>query len=462
MKSLIILSGLGLAALFAELVNLKKYLSIIIPAGLLLAIGITLQDWNTEHHYFNNMLIVNNYTMMFTVVLCVTGFLWTLLADRYLREETNITDQVALAMFALTGAFVMVAYGHMSMLFLGIEIMSLSFYVLAGSRKNDLFSNEAALKYFLMGSFASGFILFGIALVYGVTGSFHLDVINKYSELSGTDPLFLAGIIMILVGMAFKVSAAPFHFWAPDVYYGSPSIITALMATVGKIAAFAAFVRLFQYGFGYEHSEWVNAITVLALLSMYIGNISALVQKNVKRMLVFSGVAHAGYLLMGISSQNEGSWRAMVFYTLGYSIATLMAFGVYELVSRQSEGNGDISSFNGLSKRNRLAAAAMTTAMLSFAGIPPLAGFFGKYFIFSAAMLSGHFTLVILAVVASVISLYYYLGIIMAMYGKGASSSSEIKADAGYKMVFIIGIILLIVLGAGADFFLSYHLEAGN
>jgi NADH-quinone oxidoreductase subunit N len=462
MKSLIILSGLGLAALVAELVNLKKFLTGAILAGLLLAIAFTLQDWNTEHHYFNNMLIVNNYTMMFTVVLCITGFLWTLLAGRYLREETNITDQMALAMFALTGAFVMVAYGHMSMLFLGIEIMSLSFYVLAGSRKNDLYSNEAALKYFLMGSFASGFILFGIALIYGVTGSFHLDNINNYSELGGTDPLFLAGIVMILVGMAFKVSAAPFHFWAPDVYYGSPSIITALMSTVGKIAAFAAFVRLFQYGFGYEHSQWMSAIIILSILSMFVGNISALVQQNVKRMLVFSGVAHAGYLLIGISSQNQESWRALVFYTLGYSIATLMAFGAYELVSRQSDGNGDISSFNGLVKRSPLTAAAMTVAMLSFAGIPPLAGFFGKYFIFSAAVQNGHFTLVILAVVASVISLYYYLGLIMAMFAKAPAASTEIKSDSGYRAVFILGIILLVLLGLGAEYFLHYELSTGN
>jgi NADH-quinone oxidoreductase subunit N len=400
--------------------------------------------------------------MMFTVVLCITGFLWVLMAGRYLKEETSITDQLALAMFALTGAFVMISYGHMSMLFLGIEIMSLSFYVLAGSRKNDLFSNEAALKYFLMGSFASGFILFGIALIYGVTGSFHLDVISEYSASVGADPLFMAGVIMLLVGMAFKVSAAPFHFWAPDVYYGSPSMITALMATVGKIAAFAAFVRLFQYGFGHQYQQWMGTITILSVLTMYAGNISALVQQNVKRMLAFSGVAHAGYLLIGISSQSIGSWKAILFYTMGYSVASLMAFGAYELVTRQSGGDGNIKSFHGLAKRSPLTAAALAFAMLSFAGIPPLAGFFGKYFIFNAAVEQGHFTLVILAVIASVISLYYYLGLIMAMYAKPAEKSEEVKLDAGYSAVFILGIILLLVLGIGAEYFLNYDLVASK
>jgi len=195
---------------------------------------------------------------------------------------------------------------------------------------------------------------------------------------------------------------------------------------------------------------------------MYVGNITALVQQNVKRMLVFSGVAHAGSLLIGLSSQNQESWRALVFYTLGYSIATLLAFGAYELVSRQSEGKGDLSSFNGLAKRSPLTAAALTFAMLSFAGIPPLAGFFGKYFIFSAAIQSGHFTLVVLAVIASVISLYYYLGLIIAMFAKAPAAQTEIKSDSGYRAVFVLGIILLLVLGIGAEFFLNYDLTVAK
>jgi NADH-quinone oxidoreductase subunit N len=298
-----------------------------------------------------------------------------------------------------------------------------------------------------MGAFATGFLLFGVALIYGVTGSFNIEVIGEYCRANaGNLPMmFNAAIILMMVGMAFKVSAAPFHFWAPDVYTGAPSMVTAFMATVVKTAAIVAFVRLFYGAFGYAPGAWQGAISVMAVLTMFIGNVTAVFQQNVKRMLAYSSVAHAGYLLIALVAMSSFSGGAVFYYTLSYGIASLLAFHILFTVSGNRNEGADIIAFNGLAKRNPLMAFGITVAMLSLAGSPPLAGFFGKYYIFNAAIEAGRYKLVLLAVVASLISVYYYFKVIIAVYFK-QSNEAAIDINGMHKFLYMICIILLFVL----------------
>lgn len=459
MKTLLLLSGLGICSLVAELTNQKKLLPWVVLAGLLAAIGVSIMDWGTDIHYFNNMMALDNTAILFTCVLCFVSFLWFLGSSDYLKNETSITDQVSLILFALVGAFVMVSFQHMVMLFLGIEILSLSLYVLAGSRKNDLFSNESAIKYFLMGSFATGFLLFGIALIYGVTGSFHIEVIgNALSNSANINGLVLTGLIMMLLAMSFKVAAVPFHFWTADVYYGAPTQVTAFMATIAKTAAFAAFMRLFMTAFPFVSGVWVYPLIIISIVTMLLGNIMAVYQSQVKRMLAYSSVAHAGYMLMALLSQNEYTSGSIIYYSLGYSIASLLAFNVYSIVSKGDDANGGFEAYKGLAKRNPLLAAAALVSMLSLAGIPPLAGFFGKYYVFASALEGGHRIMVLFAVLASLISIYYYFKIIIAAFaGTSKHDSETIAVNGTQQFLLIAGIVLLLVLGAAPEMIIRWH-----
>jgi NADH-quinone oxidoreductase subunit N len=279
------------------------------------------------------------------------------------------------------------AYKNMTTLFLGIEIMSIPLYVLAASKKNDVSSNEAGFKYLILGSFATGFLLFGIALVYGATGTFDIMAIRaKISAAQGAMPMFFyVGVMMMLVAMSFKVSAAPFHFWAPDVYQGSPTVITAFMSTIVKTAAFAAFIRLFLVSFGGIDERWNMVMAVIIALSLVVSNITAASQNNVKRMLAYSSISHAAFMLMAILAVQPGmSIPSILYYTLAYSVGSITAFSVIYNVAKKSTEN--IEAFNGLGKRNPLLAFCMLIAMLSLAGIPVTAGFFAKYYIFTTIM----------------------------------------------------------------------------
>ncbi len=448
MKSLLLLSGLGVLTLLSEIFNFKRKIFPAVILGLLATVVVSGLDWNSNRHYFNDMMFVDNYAVAFTCLISFVAFLWFLLAQNYFNDDSNLTDHFALVLFALVGAVVMVSYGNMAMLFIGIETLSLSLYVLAGSRKNDLHSNEAAFKYFLMGAFATGFLLFGIALIYGVTGSFNLQTIANYIAVNpGNVPaLFYTGVLLMMVGLAFKVSAAPFHFWAPDVYQGSPMVITAFMATIVKTAAFAAMFRLFFTCFSTLESVWGNIIFVMAALTLAVGNITATYQESVKRMLAYSSIAHAGYMLLAIVAMNKFSAGSILFYTAAYSVASITAFTVLFNVVAKSN-NEAIDAFNGLSKRNPFMAFAMAVAMLSLAGIPPMAGFFAKYYLFNAALQSGHVTLVIIAVLASLVGVYYYFKVIIAMYFKPATDAGSIEIPMMHKLLLVITLALTFALG---------------
>lgn len=451
MNAFYVVCGLGMASLLAEIVNLKKWLVGFLAIGLAVAAAMIVKDWNTSIHYFSDMVVFDNTALAFSTLICGISIFWFWMAGDYFHEETHITDHAALIVFSISGGIILTAFNNMAMLFLGIEILSISLYVLAGSKKLSLNSNEAAFKYFLMGSFATGFLLMGIALVYGATGSFHLNAIAAYSSAHFYElpAFFYAGVLMILMGIAFKVSAVPFHFWAPDVYEGSPTSVTAFMSTIVKIAAFSAFIRLFSVAFVAAHDVWNIPMQVIMVLTLVIANVTAVFQGNVKRMLAYSSVGHAGYILLGFIGGGAEATGAIFYYLTVYSIASIAAFTVLNQFERAKAGL-DVSSFNGLFKKNPFLAVSMTVALLSLAGIPPLAGFFGKYLVFAVALKHGYTGFVITAVVTSLIGVYYYFRVIIAMYLK-ESDSNAISVSASHKILLFLLMVLSFALGVLPD-----------
>ena len=446
MNTLLVIAGIGIFGLFSEIFRVKKTLLPVVFLGLAAAMATTIIDWNTNISYFNNMMKVDNFSLAFTAVMIGVTFLWFIISPGFFTDETSKSDHFTLVLFALTGGVLMSSFNNVLMLFLGIEILSIALYILAGSNKKNLASNEAALKYFLMGSFATGFLLFGITLVYGATGSFDIDVISTQisSGSMNSSAMLFTGILLILFAMAFKVSAAPFHFWAPDVYQGAPTVITAFMSTVVKTAAIAAFFRLFIHAFTAMTDVWHTLLMIISAATILIGNITAVYQTNVKRMLAYSSLAHAGYMLMAIVSMNTAAPSALLFYTIAYSISSIASFTILLIVSNAT-GNDSIESFYGLAKKSPFLAVITIVSMLSLAGIPPTAGFFAKYYIFVAAMENHLIPLVLIAIVGSLIGVYFYFRVIVAMFRDG-NETPVVFADR-YKIVMVITAILAILLG---------------
>jgi NADH-quinone oxidoreductase subunit N len=411
-------------------------------------------DYNNPQVYFG-MMNFDNYAVVFSCSILIIAFLWFMMAKNYFLQETSVTDHFALILFSLVGAIVMVSFNNLTMLFLGIEILSVSVYVLAASDKSNVMSNESGFKYFLMGSFATGFLLFGITLIYGVTGSFDLATIHTQLSTTNQTGLAFAGVLLLLVGLSFKSSLAPFHFWAPDVYEGAPTTVTTYMATVVKTAAFAAFFRLFSTCFAGIAGHWTDVLWWMVVLTLFIGNVSAVRQKSLKRLLAYSSVAHAGYIAIAIVSIGATSASAIFYYTFTYSISSISAFTILFIVSRH-KGSKDISAFEGMSKANPLLSFAMTVAILSLAGIPPTAGFFAKYYVFLTAIHNGNTLLVLIAVIAALIGIYYYFRVIIAMYFKPEQQLVPIKVGPMHRTVLIITTILTIFLGLFPDFLLGW------
>jgi NADH-quinone oxidoreductase subunit N len=449
MIALFTLCALVVITLLAEIFSFKKALLPIVLLGLPGAFASVFYEWNHPLIYpaFMNMVHFNHYALAFSAVICTTGIFWFVFANDYFEKESVLVDYYALVLSVMTGAIMLTSFTNLTMLFLGIEIMSIPLYVLAASKREDTSSNEAGMKYFLMGSFATGFLLLGIAFVYGATASFDIQgIASVIVKMNGAYPMYLiVGVILILVAMAFKVSAVPFHFWAPDVYTGSPTVITGLMSTIVKTAAIAGFARLFLYGFYGVSEKWVGVLLVLIVFSLVVANITAAAQTSVKRMLAYSSISHAGFLLMAIVCKNELTDNALLYYTLAYSIGSIGAFMVVYLIER-TKGNTDVVSFNGLGKTNPLMAISMTVAMLSLAGIPPTSGFFAKYYMFNNMLGQGYIWIVLLAVITSLIGVYYYFKVIIAMYFKDADGNS-IQAEAEHIAVLIVTALFTIALG---------------
>ncbi|HLP64273.1 NADH-quinone oxidoreductase subunit N [Flavobacterium sp.] len=445
MDSLIAIIALGVFCLIAEIFNFRKAIIPVSIVGLLAVLGYSWYSFTGDASYYNNMIVVNKFSLAFsTLFILLTVFIIALGSDFYKDHPTKFSDYIAIKIFLLSGAICMVSFGNLAMFFLGIEVLSIALYVLAGSSRLDLRSNEAGMKYFLMGSFASGIILFGICLIYGATGYFDIVEIYDISSGAGLPSWFYIGIALLLIGMLFKVAAVPFHFWAPDVYEGAPALVTATMSTLAKVVAIAAMYKL-MVSLNHEITyEMQIVILIVSILSMTVGNIMALRQKNVKRMLAFSGISHAGFMLMTLLSISNSA-GSLLYYTFAYALAGIAAFSVIIFVSK-SKNNEDIANFNGLGKTNPIMAGILTASLLSMAGIPIFSGFFAKFMLFTQTIEAGYLVVVIVGVINSIISIGYYFKLILAMYTKEASDDNHSNAFV-YNVIALVAILLNVVIG---------------
>ena len=451
MATLVILSLLGFLVLFIGAFDLKKAIMPVVILGLIAAFITNALDWDTNQLHFG-MMLVDNFAISFIGLMIFSVLMIMLLAGYQFRnEDSSIADIYGLMIFTLVGAVIMTSYANLVMLFIGIEILSIALYILAGSRRMNLQSNEAALKYFLMGAFASGFLLFGIALMYGTTGSFDLIRISDFVNGNENLPMtFITGVLLIMIGFAFKIGAVPFHFWTPDVYQGTPTLITAFMATVVKTAGIAAFYHLFDICFSAIDSVWFNILWVISISTILLGNISAVMQNEAKRMLAWSSVAHAGYLLLPLLALNELSASSIFYYTAAYSVASILAFTVLIGIA-QFNNEMQIDQYKGLAKNNPLMTIALIIAMFSLAGIPPLAGFFGKYFVFVTALESNLTIAVVVAVAGSLIGIYYYFRPVIFAFNQDVPPIEKIKGSFAFNFVLIAGIVISLLIGIFPD-----------
>ena len=448
MQVFLTILSLGVFCLLAEVFNLRKLLIPVTVVGLLAALGISLQLWSIDSSIdssYLNMMATTKFSSAFSALFIVLTIFILLLSDDFYKDiPTKFSDFIAIKIFLLSGAVAMVSFTNLAMFFLGIEVLSISLYVLAASRRLDVKSNEAGMKYFLMGSFASGIILFGICLVYGATGYFNLEDIYALSQGIGLPIWFGIGVSLIIIGMLFKIAAAPFHFWAPDVYEGAPALTTAIMSTLAKVVAMATLYKLVT-GLTAAISPKVELlIVIISILSMTIGNIMALRQKNVKRMLAFSGISHAGFMLMALLTLSTAA-STLLYYASAYALAGIASFAVIIIVNKGKD-NENVENFNGLGKQNPLMAAILTASLLSMAGIPIFSGFFAKFMLFSDTIKSGFLLVVIAAVINSIISVGYYFKLILAMYTKD-TDAEKVTIPFAYTIVAIVSIVLNIILG---------------
>lgn len=448
MTALILTASAGLLCMIAEIFRLGKWLFPLAVICLTAIACYTATEWGIEESYYNNMFRSDAFSTAFSILFIIlTVFIIVMARDQLDKEKAHWADYISIIIFTLCGAIILTGFMNLAMLFLGIEILSISLYILAGSRRTNGKSNEAGMKYFLMGSFASGFLLFGIALLYGAFGSFDLDVISQNAAAAyETRPSFVvAGIALILVGMFFKVSAAPFHFWSPDVYQGSPSIITLFMATVAKLAAMAALLRFVTIATDSIDGSMQTLISIVTVLTLFIGNILATAQKNFKRVLAYSGISHAGFLLIGVLCAGQNSAGEVFYYCLSYGASNVIAFGVSMAVFK-STGSENIDAFNGLVRKRPFLAAALTISMLSLASIPPLSGFWAKYFMFSLAIREGYLWITIIGIINTLIGVYYYFRVIVAML-LGEKNNTPIVVRTPYLVIIFLA--CAIVIGAG-------------
>lgn len=456
MNALLIVFGLGFVSLIAELINLRRGLHVLIIAGLIAAIVFAVRSAGESAFYFSNMLVFDGYATLFSGLLIVIATFWFGSFTSYFSVAESQTDRTALILFCTAGGMMMVSFHNLAVLFLGIEILSIALYVLAGSVRDSFFSNEAAFKYFIMGSFATGFLLMGIALVYGFTGSFDITQISQFLQNNnGSLPGFLvAGTFLMFIGLAFKASVVPFHFWAPDVYSGSPTAVTAFMSTVVKIAALAALVKIIGYVFGPMVEIFTPTLIAVIILTLAIANISAVYQSSIKRMLAYSSIAHVGYILVGFLSTSSEDFQPTLFYYLAsYAVTSIAAFACVSIVEKEA-GGSNLEAFRGLFTRNQFLSVCFVITMLSLAGIPPLNGFFAKYLILASAVNAGLVWLALVAVVASLIGVYYYFKPVIALFMSG-EVQSKISLNLYQKSILALLTALAMLMGIMPDLVLE-------
>ena len=398
----------------------------------------------TKSYSFSGMWVIDNYSRFFKLLFLLCTGLTILISIKYVKEEDiNHGEYFTLILFSTLGMMIMASGSNFVTIFLGIELMSICLYALAGIKRERLICNEASLKYFLLGSFATGFLLYGMALFYGAIGSTNLNTIAK-TCITGNfqNPTILIGTLLLFIGFAFKIAAVPFHMWTPDVYQGSPSPITGFMSAGPKAAAFAALVRIFLESLPSLRSDWSDMIWIIAVLTMSLGNFAALVQNNVKRMLAYSSIAHVGYILVAFLSSGTIGISSILYYLLAYTFMNLGAFAIITVVGGKGEEKTNIEDFVGFGYSNPLTAITMSLFLFSLAGIPPTAGFMGKFYIFTAAIKEGFLGIAIIGVINSVVSVYYYLRITIAMYMKENTNTLSNKSTIKFNPAVVIAIIV--------------------
>jgi NADH-quinone oxidoreductase subunit N len=459
MIPLVIVALSAIAAMLAEAFRQPGERMPIAGLGLIGLAGAAVASaflWNSDAHSLG-VIRSDNFALFINFILCIIGILTMLMSNDVVeREHIPAGEYYALTLFAICGMMMMAAATDLLVVFLALEILSLAVYVLTGIRRRSAAGAEAAFKYFLLGAFSSAFFLYGIAFAFALSGSTRLDQLGEALSRQGVgepSTIALLAVGLLAVGFAFKVSAVPFHMWTPDAYEGAPTIVTAFMSTAVKAAAFAAFVRVFLSPLEPLKDQWVPMLGVIAGLTMIVGTVVGVVQTNVKRMLAYSSIAHAGYLLLGIVSANSTGKAAILFYLLAYAVTNMGALGIVALLGTEQHQHDELRDFAGLWRARPGLAGLMTIFLLSLGGLPPTAGFIGKWYIFSAAVQEGHYWLAIIGVLTSVISVFFYLRIVVMMYMTEGSNIVRPRvtatAIAGLALA-MIAVLYLGVLPAGA------------
>ncbi len=460
MPELIIILTFILVAIFDLFNSIQKTVAAwltIVGCAIALYVSIDMLQVGMEGTEFSNMIQVDKYSLFFNVIFLVSTILVVLISMNYLgRTDRRQGEYYLLILLATLGMMLMASGNELIVVFLGLELMSLSLYVLAGYFQRSMASSEAGMKYLLLGAFASGFFLYGIALIYGGAGTTSIPKIASAITVNATSPLLLSGMFLLVVGFGFKVALVPFHQWAPDVYEGAPTSIAAFISAGPKAAGFAAFLRIFLEALQNIQSEWIVVVTILAALTMTVGNLVAIAQRNIKRMLAYSSIAHAGYVLVGLAAANKDGISSAMFYLLIYCIMNIGAFGAVILARTEDGESLMISDYAGLGFKKPLLALFMTLMLLSLAGFPPTAGFVGKFYIFRSAVESGQIWLVIIGAINTAISAFYYLRVVVAMYMREPEEELDFHP---YPSLLIVALTLaaigVVLIGILPSYFLS-------
>jgi NADH-quinone oxidoreductase subunit N len=466
---ILVITGTLIMFLEAALAEGKKgMLASLALVGLAAALAGSIASFAVGGLGFSNMVIVDGFATFFRVLVIAVGILTIFASTHYLRQErANAGEYYALVVFSVVGQCVMVTANELIMVFIGLEISSIATYILAGYLRDDKRNNESALKYFLLGSFATGFLLYGIAWIYGVTGTTNLDEIRRVlmsPEIAPSMSLVGLSAALMFVGFAFKVSAAPFQVWAPDVYQGAPSPVSAFMSAGPKAAAFAVFIRVYVTAYGPIANRWEPIVWFSALLTMFIGNFAALTQTNIKRLLAYSSIAHAGYVMVAVTANTEIATAAAMFYLAAYALMNVGAFAVVTYFARQGEKFVNVDDLGGLGFKQPMVAAMLTIFLLSLIGVPLTAGFFGKFYIFKAALDSNLIWLTVLGLLNSAVAAYYYLRVIVVMYMHEPSEATNTAPalSAGLRLTLLASAAGTILLGIFPSALLEFAGRSAN
>ncbi len=439
----------------------KSYIAYVSFFGIVATAVLVGAGWGGHIESFSGSVVLDNFATFFKMIFLVAAGLTVLISDGYMeREGCNHGELYPLILFAVVGMMLMASGTDLMTIFLGLEVMSVSLYVLAGFNRANKKSNEAGLKYFMLGAFSTGFMLYGMALIYGATGTtrlYKIAAIVGQMTLPSANIMLVAGMLLMMTGFAFKIAAAPFHMWTPDVYEGAPTPMTAFMSAGPKAAGFAALLRIFLVALPTLQVEWSQVLWVLAVLTMTVGNITALRQDNIKRILAYSSIAHAGYALVGFAAGNGTGTAGILFYMLSYAFMNIGAFAIVILVAKKGETNGNVSDFAGLGFKRPLLALVMTLFLFSLAGVPPAAGFIGKFYLFSGAIQKGFIWLAVIGVLNSAASVYYYLRIMVYMYFKESTEDfAWIQVTAPVALALAIAAAGTLIPGIVPSYILQY------